>query len=333
MSTPNIPFDPASQTPQWPAPVQMAPQGPIVPPAPPTGYAAGPAGRVDIHEKKAPYMGGLVAVVVDIALWALGIYLIYRDFGPYGSGSLFIVGVLVCIVAMLLLSSIKTISPGDTLVLTFFGNYIGTIRRTGLIMTVPFTQVRRVSVKVRNFETHELKVNDADGNPVNIAAIIVWRVEDTAKAVFGVEYSEQFVAAQSESALRHIASTHPYDTTIPDKESLRGSTQAVALELAEEVASRVQIAGIQIIETRISSLSYAPEIAQAMLQRQQASALIAARQKIVEGAVMMVQDALDRLEQDHIVELNDQQKAAMVANLLVVLCSDSRATPVVNTSA
>jgi len=200
-------------------------------------------------------------------------------------------------------------------------------------MTVPFTSPRHVSVKVRNFETHELKVNDADGNPVNIAAIIVWRVADTAKAVFGVEYSEQFVAAQSESALRHIASTHPYDTSDPSKESLRGSTEAIAHELAEEVASRVQIAGIQVIETRISSLSYAPEIAQAMLQRQQASALIAARQKIVEGAVMMVQDALDRLEQDHIVALTDPEKAAMVANLLVVLCSDSRATPVVNTSA
>jgi len=297
----------------------------------PNPYSTGPAGRVDIHEKNAPFMGGLVAVLVDLILWIIGIILIIQ--GATSTGGLSLLGLVIVIIAMLLLSSIKTISPGDTLVLTFFGNYIGTIRRTGLIMTVPFTTVRRVSVKVRNFETHELKVNDADGNPVNIAAIIVWRVADTAKAVFGVEYSEQFVAAQSESALRHIASSHPYDTTVPDKESLRGSTDAVAKELADEVASRVQIAGIQVIETRISSLSYAPEIAQAMLQRQQASALIAARQKIVEGAVMMVQDALDRLEQDHIVELNDQQKAAMVANLLVVLCSDSRATPVVNTSA
>ena len=308
------------------------PPGPIAPPPAPSAYA-NPAGRGDIHEKAAWYMGGLLALVVDLALWIGGALLIYRNFTQMGSGGLMILGLLLVIVAFLLMTSIKIVSPGETLVLQFFGNYIGTIRRTGLVMTIPFTSVRHVSIKVRNFETHELKVNDADGNPVNIAAIIVWRVEDTAKAVFGVEYSEQFVAAQSESALRHIASSHPYDTSAPDKESLRGSTDAVAHELAEEVASRVQIAGIQVIETRISSLSYAPEIAQAMLQRQQASALIAARQKIVEGAVMMVQDALDRLEQDHIVELNDQQKAAMVANLLVVLCSDSRATPVVNTSA
>ena len=277
-------------------------------------------------------MGGLIALLVDLVLWIVGIYLIYASYSQETSG-LMIGGIVLVVIAFLLMTSIKIISPGNTLVLQFFGNYIGTIRRTGLVMTIPFCSARTVSIKVRNFETHELKVNDADGNPVNIAAIIVWRVDDTAKAVFGVEYSEQFVAAQSESALRHVASSHPYDTNNPDAESLRGSAERVAHELAEEVASRVQIAGIQVIETRISSLAYAPEIAQAMLQRQQATALIAARQKIVEGAVMMVQDALDRLEQDNIVHLDDSHKAAMVANLLVVLCSDSRATPVVNTSA
>jgi len=292
-----------------------------------------PTTRADITEKKAWYMGGIVALLVDLALWGLGIYLFVAGSREYYGGGLFITGgVITCTIAFLLFTSIKIISPGETMVLQFFGNYIGTIRRTGLVMTVPFTSVRRVSVKVRNFETHELKVNDAIGNPVNIAAIVVWRVLDTAKAVFAVEYSEQFVAAQSESALRHIASSHPYDSSDPQAESLRGSTEVVAQELAEELASRVQIAGIQIIETRISSLAYAQEIAQAMLQRQQATALIAARQKIVEGAVMMVQDALDRLEQDNIVHLDDQHKAAMVANLLVVLCSDSRATPVVNAS-
>ena len=304
-------------------------QTPIVPPPPPAAYASGPNGRGDIAEKPAWYIGGLVALLIDLILWLAGIYCLYRGFSDQNGGATAL-GVLLVIIAFLLLSSIKIISPGDTLVLQFFGNYIGTIRRTGLVMTIPFTSARHVSVKVRNFETHELKVNDFDGNPVNIAAIIVWRVEDTAKAVFGVEYSEQFVAAQSESALRHIASSHPYDTSNPQAESLRGSTELIARELAEEVGSRVQIAGIQVIEARISSLAYAPEIAQAMLQRQQASALIAARQKIVEGAVMMVQDALDRLEQDNIVHLDDQHKASMVANLLVVLCSDSRATPVVN---
>jgi len=324
---------PAAPAPWANTPAQSQP---VTPGPMPSAYATG-GPRGDIQEKAAWSISGLLALVVDLVLWLGGAYLIVTNLNNVsnglGGGGETVIGVILCIIAFLLLTSIKIVSPGDTIVLTFFGNYIGTIRRTGINMTVPFTSPRHVSVKVRNFETHELKVNDADGNPINIAAIIVWRVADTAKAVFGVEYSEQFVAAQSESALRHIASTHPYDTSDPSKESLRGSTEAVAKELAEEVASRVQIAGIQVIETRISSLSYAPEIAQAMLQRQQASALIAARQKIVEGAVMMVQDALDRLEQDHIVSLNDPQKAAMVANLLVVLCSDSRATPVVNASA
>jgi len=305
----------------------------VVPPPAPSAYAASLGKRGDIQEKRAPYMSGLLALLVDLLLWVAGAFFIWSSYIGYNTSGLMFVGIALLIIAFLLMSSIKIISPGNTLVVQFFGNYIGTIRRTGLVMTVPFCQTRTVSVKVRNFETHELKVNDAVGNPVNIAAIIVWRVDDTAKAVFGVEYSEQFVAAQSESALRHIASTHPYDTSNPEEESLRGSAERVAQELAAEVASRVQIAGIQVIETRISSLAYAPEIAQAMLQRQQASALIAARQKIVEGAVMMVQDALDRLEQDDVVHLNDEHKAAMVANLLVVLCSESRATPVVNTSA
>jgi len=319
------------------APMGVPPQGQSVAPGPmPAAYTA-TASRTDIQEKAAWSISGLLALVVDLVLWLGGIFLVASNASNasagIGGGGGVLIGIVLCIIAFLLLTSIKIVSPGDTIVLTFFGNYIGTIRHTGINMTVPFTSPRHVSVKVRNFETHELKVNDADGNPINIAAIIVWRVADTAKAVFGVEYSEQFVAAQSESALRHIASSHPYDSSDPAKESLRGSTESVAKELAEEVASRVQIAGIQVIETRISSLSYAPEIAQAMLQRQQATALIAARQKIVEGAVMMVQDALDRLEQDHIVSLTDPQKASMVANLLVVLCSDSRATPVVNTSA
>ena len=304
------------------------------PPAPPAYTTPTGGATSDIKEKHAPYMGGLLALLVDLVLWVVGVIMIFNNARSYQpSSGILILGVVIVVIAFLLLTSIKIISPGNTLVLQFFGNYIGTIRRTGLVMTIPFCSARTVSVKVRNFETHELKVNDADGNPINIAAIIVWRVADTAKAVFGVEYSEQFVAAQSESALRHIASSHPYDTSNPEAESLRGSAERVARELAEEVASRVQIAGIQVIETRISSLAYAPEIAQAMLQRQQASALIAARQKIVEGAVMMVQDALDRLEQDNIIHLDDQHKASMVANLLVVLCSDSRATPVVNTSA
>jgi len=174
-------------------------------------------------------------------------------------------------------------------------------------------------------------VNDADGNPVNIAAIVVWQVADTAKSVFAVEEYDKFVAVQSESALRHVATTHPYDNAGPGEESLRGSTELVARELADEVAARIAIAGLEVVETRISSLAYAPEIAQAMLQRQQASAIIAAREKIVEGAVTMVQNALERLEHDDVVTLDEERKAAMVSNLLVVLTSESRVTPVVNT--
>ncbi|MBE6478645.1 MAG: SPFH domain-containing protein, partial [Propionibacteriaceae bacterium] len=199
------------------------------------------------------------------------------------------------------------------------------------VMTMPLTTTKKVSVKVHNFETSELKVNDADGNPVNIAAIVVWQVADTAKAVFAVEDAEEFVDVQSESALRHVAGAHPYDNAAPGQETLRGSTESIAAELAAEVAARITIAGLTVIETRISSLAYAPEIAQAMLQRQQAAAVIAAREKIVEGAVSMVSNALDRLEGQDIVALDDERKAAMVSNLLVVLCSDSRATPVVNT--
>lgn len=205
------------------------------------------------------------------------------------------------------------------------------IRKQGLLLTIPLSSKKRVSVKVRNFETNELKVNDADGNPINIAAIVVWQVADTAKSVFAVEAYEDFVKVQAESALRHIATSHPYDFAEPGEESLRGSTDLVSGELAEEVAARIAIAGLEVVETRISSLAYAAEIAQAMLQRQQASAVLAARSKIVEGAVGMVEQALERLETDDIVSLDDERKAAMVSNLLVVLCSDSRSTPVINT--
>jgi Membrane protease subunits, stomatin/prohibitin homologs len=190
----------------------------------------------------------------------------------------------------------------------------------------------KVSARVHNFETHELKVNDSDGNPVNIAAIVVWRVADSAKAAFAVEDYVTFVHSQSEAALRHVASTHPYDEAGPGETSLRGGTEIVSHELAREVAERIAIAGLEIIEVRISSLAYAPEIAQAMLRRQQATAVLAAREKIVEGSVSMVQEALARLERDHVVEMDDDRKAQMVSNLLVVLCSEQPATPVVNSS-
>lgn len=303
----------------------------------PAGHPVGREGaRVDVSERKAWYVDGILAVVVGLACLGLAVWLFVKmgtalEAGTGNPGLTGTLGGILSLVAVVLLSSLTIISPGDTNVIQFFGRYVGTIRKAGLLMTVPFTTKKKVSVKVRNFETSELKVNDADGNPVNIAAIIVWQVADTAKSVFAVEEFESFVAVQAESALRHVATTHPYDNAAPGEESLRGATGLVADELADEVAARIAIAGLEVVETRISSLAYAPEIAQAMLQRQQASAIIAAREKIVEGAVSMVQNALERLDAESIVTLDDERKAAMVSNLLVVLCSDSRVSPVVNT--
>jgi regulator of protease activity HflC (stomatin/prohibitin superfamily) len=278
-------------------------------------------------------MDGLLGVVAVVVLLAVAVVLFVlaasaEDDGGVGFG---VVGGVVALVAGLVFSGIRIVGPGDTMVLQFFGRYVGTIRNPGLRLAMPLVVGRKVSVKVRNFETNELKVNDADGNPVNIAGIIVWQVADTAKAVFAVENYTEFVRVQSEAALRHVASSHPYDNAGPGEESLRGSTDVVAAELAAEVAARIAIAGLEVVEARISSLAYAPEIAHAMLQRQQAAAVIAAREKIVEGAVSMVQGALRQLEMNDIVTLDEERKAAMVSNLLVVLCSSSAASPVVNT--
>jgi regulator of protease activity HflC (stomatin/prohibitin superfamily) len=205
------------------------------------------------------------------------------------------------------------------------------VRRTGLSWVVPLASRRRVSVRVRNFETNHLRVNDAQGNPIEIAAIVVWQVADTAKALYAVDDYTDFVSVQAESAVRHVAAIHPYDIADGEGTSLRGSTDVVADELSHEVTARVALAGVEIIEVRISHLAYAPEIAQAMLRRQQANAVVDARSRIVEGAVGMVEMALDRLNESNYVTLDDERKAAMVSNLMVVLCSDQPASPVVNT--
>lgn len=301
----------------------------------PAGVPVGHAGvRVEVSERPAWSMPGAAATVGLVGLLAVAVWLVVLAADADGSGrdgtGFGLAGAALLTVGLVLASGISVVSPGDTRVLQFFGRYIGTLRRPGLQLNAPLVIGRKVSVKVRNFETNELKVNDADGNPVNIAAIIVWQVADTAKAVFAVERYDDFVRVQAESALRHIASSHPYDNAAPGEESLRGSTDLVAAELAAEVAARVAIAGLEVVEARISSLAYAPEIAHAMLQRQQAAAVIAAREKIVEGAVSMVQGALRQLEADDVVEMDEERKAAMVSNLLVVLCGSSQATPVVN---
>jgi regulator of protease activity HflC (stomatin/prohibitin superfamily) len=234
------------------------------------------------------------------------------------------------IVAVLVLTSLVIVPPGHTSVIQFFGHYVGTVTRPGFWWVLPLTVRRRVSVRVRNFETNHLKVNDADGNPVEIAAIVVWQVVDTAKSTYAVDNYTDFVSVQSESALRHVATTHPYDDTTGAGTSLRGSTDVVAAELAHEVAERVSVAGVEIMEVRISHLAYAPEIAQAMLRRQQANAVVAARSRIVEGAVGMVELALNRLTEGGVVSLDEERTAAMVSNLMVVLCGDQPPSPIVN---
>jgi regulator of protease activity HflC (stomatin/prohibitin superfamily) len=215
-------------------------------------------------------------------------------------------------------------------VIQFFGSYVGTVRHPGFWWVLPLTVRRTVSVRVRNFETAHLKVNDADGNPVEIAAIVVWQVADTAKSTYAVDNYLNFVSVQAESALRHVATSHPYDDTTNAGTSLRGSTDVVAAQLAREVAERVSIAGIEIVEVRISHLAYAQEIAQAMLRRQQANAVVAARSRIVEGAVGMVEMALARLTENGAITLDEERTAAMVSNLMVVLCGDQPPSPVVN---
>ena len=324
-----------STTPTTPA----APTGPEAPERAPDALAH-PSGRVDIAERPARAAGpaaAFLALVLLLALMAGAVILfvsgaVAADAGrPVGVPLIIGGSVGFVLTTLLLVTSLVIVVPGQTSVRQFFGRYIGTVRSPGLALVPPLTTGTKVSIKVHNFETSELKVNDLDGNPVNIAAIVVWQVADTARAVFAVEAYEEFIKAQAESALRHVATTHPYDEPGPGETSLRGGTDVVSAELATEVAARVALAGLEIVEVRISSLAYAPEIAQAMLQRQQAGAVIAAREQIVEGAVTMVDQALRRLEDGDVVTMDDERRAQMVSNLLVVLCSDQRTQPVVNT--
>jgi regulator of protease activity HflC (stomatin/prohibitin superfamily) len=279
--------------------------------------------HVDIRERQAWATNGWLGVLV-VAACGVGA-------GFLAQSSAKGTTIVPIVVAVVILASLVIVQPGQTRVVRFFGSYVGTVRRTGLSWIVPLTDRRNVSIRVRNFETNHLKVNDADGNPVEIAAIVVWQVADTSRALYAVEDYLNFVRVQAESALRHVATTHPYDDPVGEGLSLRGSTDIVAGELADEVAQRVSIAGIEIVEVRVSHLAYASEIAQAMLRRQQANAVVAARSRIVDGAVGMVEQALARLSERGIVDLDEERKAAMVSNLMVVLCGDQPASPVVNT--
>jgi regulator of protease activity HflC (stomatin/prohibitin superfamily) len=283
-----------------------------------------------IREKKRSTISGLAALLVLLGLLpVLGRGLIGAARAASIGGVLGWLAALVLVVISL--AGLFVVNPNEGLVLQLFGDYRGTVTRAGLRWANPFYSKRRISQRVRNFESSLLKVNDTDGNPVEIAAVVVWRVVDTAEACFEVDDFENYVKVQSEAAVRNLATRYPYDTHEENKVSLRGSTAEVAKDLKHEIQERLAKAGVEVIEARLSHLAYAPEIAAAMLRRQQAGAIIAARQKIVEGAVGMVDMALERLSASKLVRLDEERKAAMVSNLLVVLCGDREVQPVVNT--
>ncbi len=306
-----------------------------------------------MHERPVRPAPGWAMLVACLVLLALTPTLIIM--GAMAENALLVIpGILCGVGCFVALFGFQAVQPNDARVLLLFGNYVGTIRQSGFFWVNPFYTKKRVSLRVRNFETGSVttpevkdaagkvltqktrssgrpsKVNDRDGNPIEISAVVVWKVVNTAEALFEVDDYEDFVAVQSEAALRSLATRHPYDSE--DHEiSLRGSTTEVSEQLQKDVQERLDKAGVEVIETRISHLAYASEIAAAMLQRQQAQAVVAARMKIVEGAVGMVQMALDHLSRDNVVQLDDEKRAAMVANLLVVLCSDRHAQPVIDT--
>ncbi|MGF0309599.1 MULTISPECIES: SPFH domain-containing protein [Nocardiaceae] len=261
------------------------------------------------------FLGGIAAFVLGLVFTVVG---------------LIVAGVVLFVLSLPALMGLTLVQPNQARVLQLLGSsYSGTLRTPGLRWTNPLTYRRAISTRIRNHETGQSKVNDADGNPIEISAIVVWQVADTALASFQVDDYEEFVAVQTESAVRHIAGSYPYDAE--GRMSLRENADEITAAMSEEVHARVRSAGVEVIETRINRLAYAPEIAQAMLRRQQAGAVIAARQQIVEGAVGMVEMALSKLEEKHVVELDEERKATMVSNLLVVLCSDRDTQPVVNT--
>jgi hypothetical protein len=281
------------------------------------------------REKLFVAVSGWVVVFALLAAVAAAVWVLI---GGIRTGDVFrIVPALVTLtLAIVLAGGLFVVNPNEAKVLQLFGKYVGTARDQGLRFANPFYTKRRASLRVRNFESARLKVNDLDGNPIEIAAVVVWKVVDTAEAIFEVDDYENYVHVQSESALRNMATSYPYDAHDETQLSLRGHTQAIADHLRKEIQERLSKAGVEVIEARISHLAYAAEIAAAMLQRQQAGAIIAARQRIVDGAVGMVEMALDRLARNNVVELDEERKAAMVSNLLVVLCSERSTQPIVN---
>jgi regulator of protease activity HflC (stomatin/prohibitin superfamily) len=289
--------------------------------------------QAPVSERTMRGVPGWAGLGGSIGLVAAGVALDIVAAASHGSGKPAEVwpGVALIVIGAFAFAGLTAVAPGHARVISLFGRYVGTIRTTGLRWVNPFTKRNRVSTRVRNHETAILKVNDADGNPIEMAAVVVWQVADTAKAVYGVDDFVEFVSIQTETAVRHIAGVYPYDARGTQQLSLRENAEEITSRLSAEISARVGAAGVTVIESRITRLSYAPEIAQAMLRRQQADAVVAARQRLVEGAVSMVRLALDSMAEQQLVDLDDERKASMVSNLLVVLCSDQATQPVVNT--
>lgn len=280
-----------------------------------------------VSERRAHSVAGLVPLAGSLIAIALAVSLQSAVAKPWSNA----LGVVLQVLAVINLFGLTAVSPGQARVVSLFGRYAGTLRDPGLHWVIPVTKRRKVSTRVRNHETATLKVNDADGNPIEMAAVVVWQVRDTAKAVYSVDDFKAFVGIQTETAVRHIATGYPYDAREEGRISLREHADEITGRLSTEIAERVAIAGITVVESRITRLAYAPEIAQVMLRRQQADAVVAARKRLVQGAVGMVRDALDSLSEQEIVDLDEERKATMVSNLLVVLCSEHATQPVVNT--
>jgi regulator of protease activity HflC (stomatin/prohibitin superfamily) len=290
-----------------------------------------PAGQVT--ERQAWSTGGIKLLWVGLAVYAAGGELVSYAGTAAGAASraALWLGLTAFVVGAVVHGGLIAVVPGEARAIQLFGNYRGTVREPGMQWVNPFTRKIRVSTRLRNHETAVAKVNDADGNPIEIAAVVVWHVRDTARAIYSVDDYAKFVGIQTEAAVRHIASSYPYDSRGSGRVSLRDNADEINQELSVEIAARVRPAGVKIIESRLSRLSYATEIAQTMLRQQQASAVVGARQRIVEGAVGMVREALQRLEDEGVIELDEERRAAMVSNLLVVLCSEQATQQVVNT--
>lgn len=275
-----------------------------------------------MREENAFAINGFIGVLLVVLFAGAAVYFVSIE-------NIFFV-ILFAFIAAILFTGITIVQPNQGKVITFFGKYMGTIRNSGLFLTVPLTLRKTVSLRVRNFNSKKLKVNDVEGNPIEIAAVVVFRVVDTAKAVFEVDYYEEFVEIQSETAIRHVAGKYPYDTFADEEVTLRGNSDIVSEELARNIQERLAVSGVEVIEARLTHLAYSTEIASAMLQRQQAEAILSARQKIVEGAVSMAQMAVEQLEANGVLDLDEERKVHMVNNIMVAIISDRGTQPVIN---